>query len=331
MDNRLDRSAEQADAMKPRARSRPNAGVELSRHAHLPAFIDPRWQTFLQAASEGSLSKAAAALDMPQSMVSRHIGQLEEACGERLFNRTGRGVSLTEFGQLLLPRVTRLALDVESIADDIRSFGGQPVGEVMVGLLPFAVRRFAGPLYAAVHTRLPGVRIHLVEGASSQLEAQLREGRLDMALVLREADQPPGDEPVMVRVPLQLVCPRDHPLVRAPVVSLEQLAGVPLVVPARPHPLRARLDRLAAERALDLRVVAEADSVGLQCEVVAAGGGYAIASVLAEQLDRRLVAIPIVNPVLERLVVLSESIRRPATRATRAVRQLISGLSEAGR
>ena len=109
-------------------------------------------------------------------------------------------------------------------------------------------------------------------------------------------------------------------------VPLAALSGLPLVVPARPHLLRARLDRLAAEHGLRLQVAIEADSVQLQYEVAAAGGGYAIASVAAGRLDERLASARIVQPELERFVVLAESLRRPHTRATRAVHRLVCAL-----
>jgi DNA-binding transcriptional LysR family regulator len=285
-------------------------------------ILDMRWRVFLRVAAAGSLSKAATALDMPQSMVSRAITQLERDCGERLFQRTGRGVLLTEFAAQLLPGVARLAADADVLADDIRSARGQAVGEVLLGLLPSAVRRFTGPLCVAVRAQMPGVRLHLVEGASAQLEEQLREGRLDMAMVPREDAAAVGDHRLIARVPLHLLGPAGDAAVARGEIALAALSGLPLVVPARPHPLRARLDKLAADLDLQLQVVIEADSVHLQYEVAAAGGGYAIAAVAGPQ-DPRLASARIVEPELERLVVLAESPRRPHTRATREVRRLI--------
>ena len=176
--------------------------------------------------------------------------------------------------------------------------------------------------------QMPGIRLHLAEGASAQLEEHLREGRLDLAMVLREDEANIRDEQVLVRLALQLVGRRGDALLAQPDVPLAALARLPLVVPGRPHLLRARLDRLAAEHGLSLQVSVEADSVGLQYEVVAAGGGYAIASVLPGVLDERLASSRIVEPVLERFVVLADSPRRPHTRATRQVRHLIGLLSE---
>lgn len=293
-----------------------------------PAIVNARWLVFLQVSASGSLSRAAAALDMPQSMVSRNIAQLEQQCGERLFRRTGRGVVLTEFGEQMLPRVTRLAAEADALADDIRSARGQPAGEVLLGLLPSAVNHYAGPLFAAVRAELPAVRLHLTEAASAQLEEYLREGRVDMAIVFKEDEASIGDCQLLSRVPLHLVGPVGDRVVAKADVPLGALSGLPLVVPSRPHLLRARLDRLAGQYGLALRAAVEVDSVRLQYEVVAAGGGYAIASVLPGKLDGRLASSRIVGPLLERFVVLAESPRRPHTRATRAVRRLLCGLAE---
>ena len=57
------------------------------------------WKLFVDAAELGSLSKVAVAYGTSQPHISRQIGELEQECGGRLFQRTGRGVVLTEFGQ----------------------------------------------------------------------------------------------------------------------------------------------------------------------------------------------------------------------------------------
>ncbi len=61
--------------------------------------------TFLQVADMKSLSRAAIALDTAQSLVSRQVALLEGAWGRRLFDRTGRGMVLSEFGQRMYPEM----------------------------------------------------------------------------------------------------------------------------------------------------------------------------------------------------------------------------------
>lgn len=293
------------------------------------SILDPKWKLFVKLAEHGSLSRTAIALDVPQSMVSRHLAQLEQDCGARLFRRTGRGVVLTEFGEQIFPRITALISQAEVLADDISTSGGVPSGEVRVGLLPSSVPLMAGPLFKRVRERYPKVRLHLTEGSSAQLEELVQEGRLDMALLLREDAEPAGDEPVLARVPLQLVGLRDAPLLQQETVEFVQLHGVPLILPSPPHPLRARLEQLARVQQVELNMAIEADSIRLQHAIAAVGGGYAITAGLvgAAAEGSPLGTVQIVNPTMVRAIVLSTTLRRPHTLASREVYKQIQRLA----
>ncbi|UVE19197.1 LysR family transcriptional regulator [Pseudomonas sp. LS44] len=287
-------------------------------------ILDPKWHHFIKVAKLGSLTQAAVALDVPQSMISRHISQLERDCGVRLFNRTGRGVTLTEFGRQILPRIESLADESEEISDVIRTSGGVPVGEVRVGLLPSTVAPITGPLYRLIRERYPRVKLHFCDGSSAHLEELLNEGRIDMALLLREADVSSSDESVLVQPKLMLVGRAGDPAVAQTTVELATLQNLPLVLPSRPHPLRMRLERLSKTHDIFFDCAVEADSIRLQWEVVAAGGGYAIISGLFEHIDDpRFSVARIVKPELMRSVVLASSLRRPSSLATRTVQKLI--------
>lgn len=293
----------------------------------MQSILDPKWSVFIKVAELGSLTKAATAIDVPQSMVSRHISQLEQQCGSRLFRRTGRGVVLTEFGEQIFPRIEALIAEADRIADAIQSTGGMPMGEVRVGMLPSTVPLVASKLFSLVTERYPRVKLHLSDGTSAQLEEQLGEGRMDMALLLREGLVSESEELVLAQSVLQLVGPADAVILQAGTVALNELEGLPLVVPCHPHPLRARLHTLAEARGLKLNVAVEADSIRLQHEIAAAGGGFAITAGLFDQRgDGRLASARIVKPELIRTVVLSSTLRRPHTLATREVQRIIMQL-----
>ena len=95
-----------------------------------------RLKIFVQVAELGSLSKAASVTGVPQSAISRKITALEQDCSGRLFHRTGRGVTLTEFGQRVLPRIKALIDDAQQLSDDLKSSAGVPAGTVRIGFLP---------------------------------------------------------------------------------------------------------------------------------------------------------------------------------------------------
>lgn len=287
------------------------------------SILDPKWHIFIKVSELGSLTKAANVLDVPQSLVSRHIATLEGQCNSRLFRRTGRGVVLTEFGEQILPRVLQLLNDAEELADDIVTSKGNPMGEVRVGLLPSAVPVIGAWLFRRVRELYPLVRLHMCEGPSAQLEEQLNEGRIDMAMLLRDGDGRDTQEKILSQPRLRLVGLADAELVQGDTVPLRQLQGIPLVVPSRPHPLRGHLDRISRSEGVEFNCAIEADSINLQNEVVLGGGGYAITSgVLPRQGDTRIRSALITDPELIRSVVLGTTVRRPATLATRRVQQL---------
>src|SRR5688500_17208776 len=97
--------------------------------------VHPKWRVFVRVAELGSITRAAVALDTHQSAISLHIGALEQECGGRLFHRTGRGVTLTELGQRVLPRIQTLLAEAERFSEDILTKGRIPQGEVKVGVV----------------------------------------------------------------------------------------------------------------------------------------------------------------------------------------------------
>lgn len=287
-------------------------------------IIDAGWHHFVKVAELGSVSRAAVASDVPQSVVSRHIALIEGDAGTRLFRRTGRGVVLTELGQQMYPRIKQLIAEAESVADELRASRGVPIGDVRLGLLPSTVPTLAGPLYERVLKEYPRVRLHLTEGSSAQLEELLDQGRLDLALLLRDGGQEAADEPVLVEGALCLVVSASDPIASRKAIRFEEVARLPLVLPGEPHPLRERLTVLARKLGVSLRIAAEASSIRLQHEIAASAAGYAITAESIAPHDRgRLVGVKIVEPVLVRAIVLSVARHRPHTLATREIRALL--------
>jgi LysR family transcriptional regulator, nitrogen assimilation regulatory protein len=291
-------------------------------------IIDAAWHHFVKVAELGSVSRAAVAADVPQSVVSRYIAQLESESGSRLFRRTGRGVVLTELGEQLYPRIKQLIAESERFADELRSSSGVPVGDVRLGLLPSTVPVLAGPLYRRVLEQFPRIRLHLTEGSSAQLQELLDQGRLDLSFLLRDGGQAGPDEPVLMEGALCLIVASGDPLARRKKIAFEDVAKMPLVLPGEAHPLRERLSALARSVGVSLRIAAEANSIRLQHEIAASAVGYAITSDSIAPHDRgRLVAVKVVEPVLARAVVLSVARHRPHTLASREIRALLLSMA----
>ncbi|AAW87981.1 LysR family transcriptional regulator [Aliivibrio fischeri] len=109
------------------------------------------WLLFAKVAQYQSFSEAARRLSTPTTTVSRRIQQLESQLGERLFIRNTRSVTLTEFGQRLLPKTKLLEMALEELQSTIESHSQEISGKLKLStsdtlsqfLLPSLISSFS--------------------------------------------------------------------------------------------------------------------------------------------------------------------------------------------
>ena len=143
------------------------------------------WKLFIDAAELGSLSKVAVAYGTSQPHISRQIGELEQECGGRLFQRTGRGVVLTELGQRIAPNVRAWLASTDELANDVRTSAGTPIGKVRIGSLPSTAHPLVSTLYKRLKERYPLIQLSVREGQGAQLETWLDDGSVDLAVLYK--------------------------------------------------------------------------------------------------------------------------------------------------
>lgn len=283
------------------------------------------WKLFIDAAELGSLSKAAIAYGTSQPHISRQIVELEQYCGGRLFQRTGRGVVLTELGERIAPWVRTWLSSTEQLSNDIRSTAGEPIGVVRIGILPSTAHPLVSTLYHRLRERYPLVQLRVREGQGALLETWLENGSVDLALLFRHSPTPRNGDEYLVETATYLVSAAGDPLTSQPTVAFAKLDGLPLVSFCRPNSWRNQLDQLGDEHGITLNVAAEADSLSLQAHIVADGGIYALLGPYAFANFARecaLQASMVVDPTVPRFIALAMSPHGELTLACRTVMTL---------
>lgn len=281
---------------------------------------------FALVAEHGSLTRAAVSLDAVPSALSRKLAALERDCGGRLFHRTGRGLTLTELGERILPRISGLLAGLDELSHEVRSHAGVPGGAVRIGLLASMAHPLVDRLFREMRARHPEVRLNVFGGSNGQLDEWLASGRIDMAVLFRYGRAEVGNEQALGVVDTYLIGPAGDALTRAPTVKFDQLDQLPLVLPGPPNGLRVILDQLARRKGISLSVVLEANSLPVQKDIVAGGGVYTVLAGYAagrEVREGRLQAARLVSPGIERIVTLGITNQRPASLASREVARLI--------
>jgi LysR family transcriptional regulator, nitrogen assimilation regulatory protein len=256
--------------------------------------------TFVQVAELGSFTRAAAVLHTAQPALSRQVRALEVELRQSLFERNGRGVTLTPAGTRLLAHGRGILQQVQRAVQELEDLRGAATGVLSVGLPPSFSRTLTAPLVEAFRERFPRATLSVIEGLSHYMLEWLVQGRIDCALVYNATPSS--------AVALQPVLHERLQLVSAPVagprgargkagaVSLAELATLELVIPSRPHALRMRVEAALAEAGLVPRVALEIESVSAMLELVQRHRLHAVlgpAALEGPAVPQRLLARPI--------------------------------------
>lgn len=150
---------------------------------------------FLALFRHGSASRAAAALGIGVSTVSRRLDRLEGSLGRPLFARTSEGVQPTAAGRALLPHATAVEHAILAGTTAVHSLQEHPEGEVVVALPTDMLHVIVLPVIAPLIDAFPGLQIVLQQGSGM---ADLM--RLEADIAVRVVPPQDGDELVARRL-----------------------------------------------------------------------------------------------------------------------------------
>lgn len=220
---------------------------------------------FVAMADAGSLTAAAVVLSIAQPALTRQLRELEADLGVQLLQRTGRGVRLTPAGATLYESAQRMLAEAARVRQQLSSQAGGPQAAVALGASPTLTRVLLPGLFERCR-HLAGVNLIVREAFTPQLLDALESGRVDLAIVTNpEPTRSLALQHLLVE-PFALVTPASRDM--APVVSLAQLAKIPLLMTSL-H--RGIVERLLAPLGARLQIQAEIDSVDSIRELVLRG------------------------------------------------------------
>lgn len=279
---------------------------------------------FVEISQAGGFSTASAVIKVSQPTLSRHIKQLEEELGTRLFERTGRGVELTEAGEMLLRHARPLLARARQVRAEVADSGSNPPESVVLGLAPAAGRVLNVPVAKQFLEEAPNGRLRIVECFTGFVQEWITSGRIDLGIVYEDNAQPPLESELLWDERYYLVTPQDFRL--GDTVDFSDLAGIPLVLPGPPNGLRLKIDRTAAARSVQLNVLFEVDGLNTMLDLVRKRVACTILTWPALHNfygASELKVVPIVNPIITSTAILIRSFDRPVTNTTRKLVQII--------
>lgn len=185
---------------------------------------------FVALAQQGSFVRASRALNMTQPALSRSIKSLEEDLGQLLFDRVGRRIELTPFGQRTLDRALTLIDDAHQLLRSGKGLQTHDSGRMRLGLSSGPGALLSAPLMAHFARHFTAFHLDIHRGNTGSLTHMLRERQIDALVADVRALKPAPDLCVgqVYEIEGGFMCRPEHPLARARRVDLARLREFPI-------------------------------------------------------------------------------------------------------
>jgi DNA-binding transcriptional LysR family regulator len=276
-------------------------------------------RTFVTVAELGTVSKAALRLRIAQPALSRHISDLEQELGLKLFDRVGRRLCLTGEGEQLLSDCRGLLNYATGVGERAQQLRRGDTGVLKVAATPLHIEGVFSQFLRRYAQRFPNVEVKVTEGSGLEILAMLERGEIHLGQMLPYAVQLDerhfGSQPLET-VELLAACHPPLTLGNGGAIEIGRLAPYPLLLLDRGFGLRRAFDAACRLAGLKPNLLLESRSPHTLLALAEAGHGVAIiaSAFRTHRYDLKIVRLTYRGrPLREPLAVLWDK-RRPLPR-----------------
>jgi DNA-binding transcriptional LysR family regulator len=257
---------------------------------------------FREVTQRGSIKRAAEALRIAPSAISRQIQGLEDELSAKLFERGARGMSLTSAGHVLY----RYALEIRGQLDQVRAqveeFGSLQRGHVKIAAVEGLLASFLSDFVVGLSASYPGITLSVTAVGSRDVAEMVGRHEVDLGLVFGRAPRRDLIELAHMRQSLHLMVQPRHPMAARQQCTMKELAGLRVILPDPSFGIRQEIDRACAKAGVQFELYSETNSIAF-ARTIAAKAEIATFlprdTAMSELLAGTLVAIPVREKRLE--------------------------------
>ncbi|MDH5709052.1 MAG: LysR family transcriptional regulator [Hylemonella sp.] len=244
----------------------------MQRHITLRQF-----RYFMAVSETASVAAAARMINIAQSAVTKSIQELEDSLGVKLFERSAKGMALTQDGQRFQVSARKV---IAAVAEAGQLGRGKPEalsGSLTLGVTSLVAGYYLAELFARFQRSHPSVTISVVEDAPQFLEHLLINGEIDLSIMVSNAlgDPQALEVEALTRSPNRVWMASSHPLADRTELSLRECAAYPQVV-LEADRVESVLNALWARHGLHPPVLMRSSSLEAVRSLVGIGAGIAL-------------------------------------------------------
>ncbi|MFE8070702.1 LysR family transcriptional regulator [Marinobacteraceae bacterium S3BR75-40.1] len=232
-------------------------------------------RSFVLVAEEKNLTRAAHRRHTTPSAVSEHLRQLEEELGVVLFERTRKGMTLTDAGAQILVPAQRALAQIGEIGELARSLRSRTVVPLVVGLNAPPEQLKVDHLLQATARHLPEVSLELRTSVSHLIQQQVARGELDLGFVYGDWPNAQLEHLPLAEIQVSVVGPAGHPL-RALPTDPAAIRELPWIWPSDACPFSSMMEAYLGGSRAGANIVATSDDEHSTLAMIRAGMGYGL-------------------------------------------------------
>lgn len=229
--------------------------------------------------------RAAAACGVSQPALSVQIKELEDTIGAPLVECGGRRVGLTGLGEAFEVRVRAILQAVDELGDLARASRGPLAGRLRIGVIPTVAPYLLPSLIKDLARRHPALEVRPREAVTQRLIDDLREGRLDAAIVALPVSEPTLHEVPLLEEEFVLVRPLDDAAEAVP--DPARLGEMRMLLLEEGHCFREQALSFCRMSPSDPRDLVEGSSLSTLVQMVGAGLGVTLVPEMAVAIETR--------------------------------------------
>lgn len=265
------------------------------------------YQVFKTVADQGSFRRAAEILGLTPSAVSHAVSAMETELGFAILNRSKNGVTLTSYGERLLPYVNGVLNSDESLQQVIAEFNGLKQGRIRVGCFSSVCTNWMPRLMHSFQDKYPAITIELFQGTYDDVVYWIKNGIADIGFlsVSSAADlpiQPLYKDPLICVVPkgMEIAVHRGavgiHELRNQKFVTQRESTDADIQKFMRENNLNVKSDYHVVDDLSTIAMVANGFGICLMPEMVMNDIPYEVDCYPLEEEAYRVVGIAALNP-----------------------------------
>ncbi|MBS4214203.1 LysR family transcriptional regulator [Neobacillus rhizophilus] len=183
---------------------------------------------FIAIAEEKNITAAAARLHMSQPPLSMQLKQLEEELGVKLIERNGKGMELTDKGNVLYKHALLLVNSIQEIKNELQETEDGKRGVLSVGINTLSVTGFSEMLQS-FHKKYPLVPLKIVQNDSPRLAGMVKSRAIEIAFVRLAIDHRGLTYHHLINENFVFVSSKK---IQANMISLKEISHMPLIIPS---------------------------------------------------------------------------------------------------